>query len=76
MKRGSGKPYRDGDLDRLTPTERDVLRTYYDTDRTWEQVADALHYSVSRVYQLRRSAMDILLESEKQNKAKVKHHNI
>ena len=57
MKRGSRKPYRDSDLDRLTPIERDVLRTYYDTDISWEQVADALCYSISRVYQIRRTAL-------------------
>ena len=57
MKRGSRKPYRDSDLDRLTPIERDVLRTYYDTDLSWEQVADALCYSISRVYQIRRTAL-------------------
>ena len=56
MKRGRGKPYHDRDLDRLTPIERDVLCTYYDTDLSWEQVADVLNYSVSRVYQLRRAA--------------------
>ena len=58
MKRGHGKPYMDSDLDRLKPNERDVLRTYYDTNLSWEQVADTLNYSVSRVYQLRRAAMD------------------
>ena len=57
MKRGSRKPYRDSDLDRLTPIERDVLRTYYDTELSWEQVADALCYSISRVYQIRRTAL-------------------
>ena len=31
---------------------------YLDGVPTWEQVADALHYSVSRIYQLRRSAFE------------------
>lgn len=57
MKRGNGKPYIDIDLHLLNPTERAVLRTYYDTDLSWEQVADALCYSVSRVYQIRRTAL-------------------
>lgn len=52
------KPYNDNDLDRLTPTERAVLQAYYDTDHTWEQVADELYYSVSRVYQIRHEAMN------------------
>ncbi len=55
------KPYNDTDLDRLTPTERAVLQAYYDTDRTWEQVADALHYSVSRIYQIRKAAITKVL---------------
>ena len=67
MKRGSRKPYRDSDLDRLTPIERDVLCTYYDTDLSWEQVADVLNYSVSRVYQLRRAALKNLDAVNKQH---------
>ena len=55
------KPYNDTDLDRLTPTERAVLQAYYDSDRTWEQVADALHYSVSRIYQIRKAAITKVL---------------
>lgn len=58
------KPYNDTDLDRLTPTERAVLQAYYDTDRTWEQVADALHYSVSRVYQIRKTALTKVLDGK------------
>ena len=61
MKRGHGKPYTDSDLDRLTPIERNVLRTYYDTDLSWEQVADVLHYSVSRIYQIRKAAITKVL---------------
>ena len=52
------KPYNDSDLDRLTPTECAVLRAYYETDRTWEQVADMLHYSAPRVFQIRRIAIE------------------
>lgn len=65
MKRGHGKPYHDRDLDRVTPIERDVLRSYYDTELSWEQVADALYYSVSRIYQLRRAALDRINAEDK-----------
>ena len=69
MKRGHGKPYHDRDLDRLTPIERDVLHNYYDTDLSWEQVADALCYSVSRIYQLRRAALDRIHSIDRNTKA-------
>ncbi|MBQ7547656.1 MAG: hypothetical protein IJT41_11910 [Clostridia bacterium] len=68
MKRGHGKPYHDRDLDRLKPNERAVLHTYYDTDLSWEQVADALCYSVSRVYQIRRAALDRILSIDRRKK--------
>lgn len=68
MKRGHGKPYHDRDLDRLKPNERAVLHTYYDTDLSWEQVADVLCYSVSRVYQLRRAALDRILSIDRREK--------
>jgi len=43
----------------LTEGERDVLQEYYICAiPTWEQVAETLHYSISRVYQLRQSAME------------------
>jgi len=45
--------------DNLTPDEQRVISAYYlDGVPTWEQVADKLHYSVSRIYQLRRSAFE------------------
>ena len=69
MKRGHGKPYHDRDLDRLTPIERSVLHKYYETDLSWEQVADALCYSVSRIYQLRRAALDRIHSIDRNTKA-------
>ncbi|MBR6313469.1 MAG: hypothetical protein IKR49_02375 [Clostridia bacterium] len=69
MKKVQEKPYRDRDLDRAKPIERAVLRTYYDTDLSWEQVADALHYSVSRIYQLRRAALERIYSIDRNTKA-------
>lgn len=60
------KPYNDNDLDRLTPTERAVLQAYYDSDRTWEQVADMMHYSVPRVFQIRRMAIEMIKNMHKE----------
>ena len=34
---------------------------YYDTDLSWEQVADKLNYSVSRVFQIRKKALSKVL---------------
>lgn len=61
------KPYNDTDLDRLTPTERAVLQAYYDSDRTWEQIADVMHYSTSRIYQIRFNAIKKIQQEIPQN---------
>ncbi len=59
----------DKTLDAVCLIERAVLRTYYDTDLSWEQVADALNYSVSRIYQLRRAALERIHSIDRKTKA-------
>lgn len=42
----------------LSPYERTVMRLYYLEGLSWEDVAETVHYSISAVYQLRRSAIN------------------
>ena len=40
------------------PLRRELLERYYLQGQTWEQVAERMHYSPARIYELRRQAID------------------
>ncbi len=40
------------------PLHRELLERYYLQGQTWEQVAEKMHYSPARIYELRRQAID------------------
>ena len=40
------------------PLRRELLERYYLQGQTWEQVAEKMHYSPARIYELRRQAID------------------
>lgn len=40
------------------PLHRELLEKYYLQGQTWEQVAEKMHYSPARIYELRRQAID------------------
>lgn len=54
----------ESELNRLSPNERIVMRAYYIDTLSWNAVAESTHYSESAVYQMRRSALEIILSDE------------
>ena len=48
----------------LPPLERTLLRLHYLEGKTWDEVADALHYSLRHIHRLRAASLKKLHENE------------